>query len=354
MMSTKIFYLSLLSVSWMSAINAGLNTDPEVTLKWFLGRISLPHDTWKDAFKEINTEKDRPVLDNFFKEKIDRLKQSVGVYENKMIHDDVDYAEQSAPLPDGALNTELNGLPRLSFLIRYSNLDVLNNIKLSGIDHPTLATVNTESLAMLPNIYKSIPQTPPVRDFQGFIVDLAVLYAINEEILPVIETKLPEHHSKLHIHHLMISDLLPDMVKFMKIRTRVPYVAVVRKLEEDLNERLGIESRGYLHIDIQVLFYRVSNLIIFTVSIYGSPSKTGVEWLSSLISTQAAVRRFVGIDLPPPYFDPYYHPSLLTAFDTVIGLIADESVGSPERNPPWFDQLRPIKNLMMKLLGPVP
>lgn len=330
----------------MSAVNAGLTREEDRIVKRFLRRIQAADDNWAAAFKDI--ESDRAVLDKFFKQKIKTLKTTVAEYENTMKRNNVDYAVELSPQPHDALIKELDTLPMLSYLIMYSNLDVLNNLKVFGVDNKILTMINSDVLWTVEKACKGIPHTPPVRDFEDYIIDLAVQYSLDEEILDVDQGQLSALHTRLKRHHLMISKLLAAMATFMKIRTRVPYFKKVEDLENELKGLLATSNRGYHDTEIQSAFDRLTEVIMSAIAMYGSPMADGTEWFSHTVANKA-VQRYLKLDPQRIEADPDYPPLFLAGIAPALELIANESQGSRKNNPPWFDRLLPMVAMMNNL-----
>jgi hypothetical protein len=121
MISSNVFYFSLLSISWISFVRAYLTPEQDIELQhfWTYGG--------KNFFRAVNEV--RPSkLDSNYSGWLFTFKNTLGPY-LEHLPDPVRNGQDQAPPPGEALGDALAGIPNLVYLLRYSNLIILKDLK---------------------------------------------------------------------------------------------------------------------------------------------------------------------------------------------------------------------------------
>jgi hypothetical protein len=326
MIIIKIIYLSLLSASWMSAVSAafpGGPSRPTDIIDTFLLRTSNDED-WAAAFRGMNEW----ILRAFFWDSIHRLTNAVDNYEAHLPRE-----------PNRDLCGQLRDLPKLVFLMRYYHLGYLNTINQGGDNTPLVGTINQDYVTSLSFLYRNVAQGQ-IMAFEEYAVDIAVLYAMQTEMLGIIKNDFVRQ--KLKDYQEMIDSLHEAMARYMQIRN--PYSRILEKMIDDITTLEDDGIFGYGRPDIKTIARNLCDAILQVTAIYGSPGFRGNEWIHTIMKTYQAVQPYL-------VYRRWYDNKWPITDDIMSSLaMVLRAVGSGVDNPPWFSQLGIIVNRLMYLL----
>jgi hypothetical protein len=332
MVVAKMLYFALLSVSWI--VSGRPDLSPEERHEIALFQYATDHEpNWTPAYNKIGPE----LLDIYLSECVEDLNNRVETHLNH-----INPAGNHPGLP--VASDPYEGLPKIVYLIRYSNIRILNEVKsyLGPRDYdPLLAEINDEYVAYISTVYQIMKQYQlPI---ETYLIDVAVLYLINNRMLNM-------HHpfqqpARLRYYQDMIQRMHHDLGRFLQTISH-PFDNF-QQLEYQINALAASNIRGYERSEIQAQVYRLAHRILYVIVIYGSFSVDGSEMIYSLLSSELnrAVRRFLNLD--PPNDLPLESPfqQLLLSLDT--GLLNLSKVF--QSGHPWFERLRQMVKTMMGL-----
>jgi hypothetical protein len=340
MITTKIVFLSLLSVSWMSAVSAGPRRAAQMDIDTFVQRTIGDAD-WAPFFHLIDPE----ILETYFKNSIQRLKGAVDRFQVAVgIRANLDV--QVPSIPGQHLTDHLGDLPRLVFLIRYSHLGFLLNIRPVLYDRPILAMITPDDVRCLSFLYRDVAQRPRLLSFEVYMVDLAVLLAMNNEMLGVIQNEFVL--GRLERYGCMILSLYQTMETYMRLLTVDSYPSFVANMYNDIHALTGTRIHGYNNLTIQKKLRTLSDAILQVIAIYGSPTgQRGYQWISKIIERQAAIRHYL-VYRPLYESDPRYSISdyLMNDLSTLLQQATD---GNPAAG--WYHGFLAMVNKMKGLVN---
>jgi hypothetical protein len=341
MIATKIFYFSLLSASLMSAVSA-FPTDFETNR--FLYRTDR-EDNWTAAYSQIQPD----TLDEYFVDRVNTLAKHFDHYfANLNRH--VNYAENLPPTPHMGMIRELLWVRKLVFMIWYSNIRILNDIKkalqASGptVLPPMLAAIDDEYLRTVSARYAAISRRRlPDIWIEPFTIDVAILCSLNSEMLDVL---LP-HFQSLRLEHYqdMIHRLHGKMSQYMRIQTQMRYSWVMNDLRGDIDELYRDEIHDFAHLRVQQVLHKLSDTILGVIAIYARPVVDGRTMLCALLESQWAIRYFIKLDLPRLVAVEVWSEALLQSL--LVALETIRVVDPVHLN--WFNELEPTVNRLMDL-----
>jgi hypothetical protein len=349
MIATNIVYFSLVSAPWMSAVSVTLTRTQRQYIARFERRTNSD-DNWTEAHDAIG----RMTLDDYFTERVEKLESGIYHYartlnfhEYNINHDQfirsVDYrsidGEIEAPHPNPELLKELRGLRKLVFLIRDSNLRILNDIKQAlGNRHlpSTLATINDQKIQSVAARYADVRVQEAERPMwiEPSIVGVALLYSLNTAMLNHVPNE------RLRRYQTLINKLHDCVSLFMRIQTRVPYFDTMDDLSRDTWILENSRTYGYGDDRIQTQFRELSDAILSVVVIYGSWEMDGKDMLLALLVSEGAIRRYM--DLDPTPVDPVDVWS-----DQVLEILAAAVTWTV--NHPWHRQLGDLVKRLRRL-----
>jgi hypothetical protein len=159
----------LFSVSWTSAVSVVLDVQQRGIIDLFRQRLQGGNHL-ANAYDTTNLV----ALDAYYLEWIDSLMNHVDNYLNHM-DANVDYVKHAPSDPDLAFNSTLDELSNFVYLIRYSNLSILNNLKrdLGPISAAfILVIINDQYVRSVSEQYGINKNAPAERSFETNIVDV--------------------------------------------------------------------------------------------------------------------------------------------------------------------------------------
>jgi hypothetical protein len=343
MIATKIVFLSLLSVSWMSAVSAAPQRNPGMDIDQFL-LLTNRNEDWTYLFRVMDTV----VLETHFKNSIRQLTAVVGHFE-VAVGTLANQGVQGPFFPPPYLRHTLGHLPKLVFLIRYFHLNYLLSIRPDHYDRPIVAMITAYYVKCQSFLYRRVTeQRPQLLSFEVCMVDTAVLLAMNNEIIRDIRSEVVRE--RLDRYGKMILSLYENMANYMRIQTWLPYNDILMNLDRDINTLVGTSIRGYDHPTMQQQLRTLSDAILQVIAIYGSPTgQPGNLWMSRILENYAGIRHYL-VYRPWYESDPKYSVSD-DLMDDLSLLLQKATDGLPAAG--WYQGFLLMVNKMMVLVhGP--
>jgi hypothetical protein len=277
MISVKIFCLSLLSVSWVSTVSAALTIDEVEGLQSFM------HKLRKDGLASAYAAGHQQALDAYFLEYIHLFHQVLNPSPDTVRH-----GPNPAPRPSEELNHELDGLPNLVQLIRYSNLSIIHDLKLfllprdpGSVDENSIfGRVDDRSLTRVSADYGTEP-TIPVTPWLGTeTVYLAALLSLNNTMLRLVRPfdlqlmgATLVQRQRLVRYQDMITRLYNGMARYLQNRPLLPYYEAAREIQNELIQLANSSVSPARSSRIQTVTERLSHTILSMMAIYGLPAR---------------------------------------------------------------------------------
>jgi hypothetical protein len=288
---TKIFYFSLLSVPWISAVRPALDDHQrQLRMVWFENLTDTEPD-WKIAYdRALALDETMPdVLDTYFRQAVYRL----GIRVNSYLY--YIYTPGYHPEHFPSEHHPYAGLPKLVYMIRYYNIRILHNVKLSwgpGVYHPLLAVINAQYVTNISTLYHEMKdkQVP----FESYMMDAAVLYAMNNAMLFIYHDS--QQRKRLQFYGEIAEWLHRELARFMQTTALNQCIQNAREYELQINELEHFKIHGYQDPDIQEMVVQVAHQILFVIAISRSHSPAGVEKLAWLLYHHRPVRRILNVD----------------------------------------------------------
>jgi hypothetical protein len=347
-----MFYFSLIYVSWILVVAGSADLSPMQGRTIDLFKYATDHEpNWTFAYNSIHPD----LLDTYLSNCVQELHRRVKIHLNHIYAPGNHRGIPSRPHP-------YNGLPKLVYLIRYSNIRILNNIKSflgPGDYDPLLEKINDEHVAYMSTLYVVMKRQK--RPIESYLVDVAVLYSMNKRMLNIHR---PSHQPpRLRFYQTLIRSMHHDLARFMQSTSELLTVAKFQQLESQvnalspsnihgtLNQNKSINQsniHGYDRPEIQAQIYHLAHRILYVIVIYGSSSAVGLEMISSLLYSDShrAVRLFLNVEpRTVPLLERPFHELLLSL---ATGLSNISHVFKPGH--PWFGKLLQMVEMMM-LLG---
>jgi hypothetical protein len=348
---TKIFFFSLVSVPWTSAVSPDLNPDQQPALSpeklhalrrgqqqenilWFEGLTDTQAD-WTLAYNQaVALDPDMPnILDTYFSDCVDYLGTRVYM-ELKRIHSAENHAERLPSWPHPYYE-----LSKLVYLIRYSNIRILYNAKLAlgpAAYHPLLAIIDAEHVAYVSTLFHDMRETRV--PYESYMIDAAVLYSMNKAMLKIDPES--ELWSRLRFYGHMTKRLHRHLARFFRATADLQYFHNVETLEFRINQ---VKEFSYEDLDIQAMVEQLAHQILYVIVIYGSHSMVGSRLLSTLLEHHQAVRRILHVDTLAYSTVRMFCHELLSILSWRLENIRNEF----EEGHPWFHRLvQMVKNIL--------
>jgi hypothetical protein len=301
------------------------------------------HDNWRPFFHLMNPG----VLETYFMNSIQQLADAVGVFQGTVINR-VNQGQSSSSVPGDHLTNLLGNLPKLVFLIRYSHLGFLLNIRPFGYHRPIVAMITPHDVHILSFLNRAVTERQPeLLSFEVYTVDIAVLLAMNNEMLGVIQD--PDYHAKLVRYRDMLLSLYQVMANYMRIQTWGPYPHIIVVMLNNIIALAGNENiRGYENAVIQQHLRTLSDAILQVITIYGTPlGETGDQWISKIMETREGIRHYL---MYRPMYEsgPRYSISDFLMGD--LSAVLEEAIHELE-NPGWCLAFLVMVNRMKGLVN---
>jgi hypothetical protein len=229
MISSNIFYFSILCISWISFVRAYLTPEQNIEIAGFW---NYHGDDLHDAFKAVRPS----TVDAYYWDWIMNFQYTLGPY---LVNLDVSVlsGQNQAPQPDGPLGARLAGIPNIVYLIRYSNLTILKDIKDDWVSmyrkpissRSLLGMIDDNYVTSVWNDYATYHTKQQPRQSEAYIIFLVVLFSMNRTMLDIIPKKSPLHEyvvPRLGYYQTMINLLLSGIARYMQITTLIPYYRI--------------------------------------------------------------------------------------------------------------------------------
>jgi hypothetical protein len=351
MIASKLFYLSLLSVSWMSAVSAGLTSHQRQHIQRFLNNLDNGHglvdmiQLFFPPSPEIYSDVFQPMLLDYFSEWIGRF----GLAVNHYLQIELDLFISDRYLPparDPDLNQEWNVLPRVVCLIKYSNISFLNGLmRTFAIDHYPLGMINDAYLRSVSNLFPLGNPTEEESSFEPYILEVAVLFSMNQIMLPRIPAENLIHATL--VRYLDISFRLHyHMARYMQLDSLIPYSWTFNSLKHEFDRLETMEDNILRTDDLRTALELWSNAVLSMIAIYGTPSinqspyTPGTEKICALLNNQWSVRRLMGWQYHSTLGIPSWYKILLNTIAAELDLTLIETVYGARH--PWVSGIRPM------------
>jgi hypothetical protein len=350
MVASKFIYLSLLSVFRISAVSAVLTLEQSAIIHQFQYML-------QDGFRfgDLCDATNPDAMREFISDEILKLKDGVNIYLGQM-NPTVNYEYFPAPTPVPTVNAVLNGLPKLIYLVRYTNLRILNTIKQSfeppgpqSIGPGTvLGVINETYVTEVSNQYEINKFTPPGRSFTNNMLEILSLYSMNRKMLAAISSdSLP--FGMLNRYQGMIRELQGAMAGYMAVQNRCLYADQIQVWENQIFQFQGRRIRGRNNATISNCVSKLSNATILVIAIYAvPPTLSGCEIISNLLDGYTAVRRFMNLDAYPHGVFEQIINSLLFVFLEQLDIVASTypvGYGWISKIGPMMMELFRVRNL---------
>jgi hypothetical protein len=365
MISSNIFYLTFLSVSCMSFVRAPLTPQQTIEIGTFWNsELADLHD----ALQAVP----QSTLDAYFSDCILIFQNTLGPYLDNL-PEAVLNGEEDAPSPGQHLTRALDGLPNLVYLIKYSNVCILNNLEgqflalypVSIGSESILGIINNENVSDVWNNYIRYRTDLVALPLQSYILYIAILFSMNRTMLDLI----PQNHrldarlvERLEIYQRMIISLHSEMARYMRIQTLRPY----SKTFKDFKKELKKIAQGVMREDVRTMkiedhAVNIAHAILPMIAIYGrpaarpatptipgDPATLGTEILINLFKTQWTVRRLIGQTVNMNVSRPRWIQRLLESLETELKEIENRAGAWSS----WMEKIRePILNRAFDLLN---
>jgi hypothetical protein len=335
MIISKIFYFYLLSRLWMVGARGPLDDFKDAT-------DTVPN--WTAAYNNI----DPNLLDNFSQQSIQQLHSRVEIHLNHIYT-----TGNNAGLP--VESHPYYGLPKLVYLIRNSNIRVLNEVKSSlgpGYGDPLLENINDRYVEYMSTLYHVMNrQHVPI---QTYLIDVAVLNLLNKRMLRNY-APYPEL-ARLQSYHDMIQQMHIDLARFMQtfsqsLLTSIDRFDDLEQLETRINSLAASNIDGYRPPEIQARVYHLAHRILYTIVMHGGSPEHGSPMISGLLNPEShkAVRFFLNLDIRTylPLERPFERPFQRLLHNLATGLTSYSDL-YPLGNP-WFQRLQQMVETMTAL-----
>jgi hypothetical protein len=290
MIAGKILYYSFLYSGWASAVSVPLTPGEVETIEWFQAKTDVEAD-WAEPYNPIGPD----LLVKYLDQEHERIGNIVNPYLRNH-HPDM------RELPQ-ALNDALAPLPKLVYLMRYSNLRFLADCKLSWPDEgrgSPLGIINDEYVNKVAAGYHHKMSTPPTEEsrrvgYMPYMTDVAVLSSMNESILAV--SPPDDLGEMLGRYQITINQVHKLMARLMrKAIVENSYREPITELRDGLEECHKGRIRGFMRPAVIRLFDKLVHLLLTAILIYGDPSKASPKILSDLIRSHPSLRHFLHVN----------------------------------------------------------
>jgi hypothetical protein len=338
---TKSFYISLLSLPWISAVGPRMGPTQEQDNIMRFEDLTENEADWKVAYDQalaLNPAKMPTALDTYFGTCVNYLGERVEIHLKYI---------QSGGNHAGGVPSELHPfdrLPKLVYMIRYYNIRILHDVQLplqSGVDRPLLAMINEQYVTNMSTLYhemkgKEVP-------FESYMMDTAVLYSMNTAMLAIHPDC--QERERLQRYRNITERLHRHLARFMETTTRDQYYQNVQEYESRINELGRFKIHGYEHLDIQAIVDKVAHQILNLIAISRSDNKDGLKTLSRLLENYQAVRHILNVDELGYSTDGMFSQQLMHILNQGLWEIPKRFLA---RNP-WLQRLRPMVEKIINL-----
>jgi hypothetical protein len=344
---TKIFYFSLLSVPWISAVRPALHYrdhQRQLIMEWFENLTDTEPD-WKIAYdRALGLGETMPdVLDSYFRNAVYHLGKNVNSYLYYM------YTPGFHPEHFPSEHHPYAGLPKLVYMIRYYNIRILHNVKLSwepGVYHALLAVINNQYVRNLSTLYHEMKREEV--PFESYMMEAAILYSMNKAMLV---THPDSQQGKRLIFYKNITEWLHrHLAQFMEPTTRHQCIHNVQDYEFRINELARFKIHGYENPDIQAIVLKMAHQILYVIAISGSDSASGLEKLAGHLNNHQSVRRILHVDEPGYSTDGMFWQKLVLILKNALLRIPMVFLDRHE----WYKRLLPMVNKIIWLANQQP
>jgi hypothetical protein len=305
------------------ALDSALNLSDDATVGMFRSRTDTPENHWAALFETT----EEPILDDYFSSYFENLWKDVDNHINKMNLD------AETILHDETLKNLLDRFPKNIYLMRYSNLTLLKDIKRArriGGHQPPLAVINQDH--------------GPRTGYMRVMEDVAVLYSMNKTMLG-IGMHHPDQLSRLNRYQTMTDQAEKTMIRLMRIATPRPYQVTVCQMAAAINF-LYSESQitGYQSYEIRSHIEHLVPYLLAAILMYaGGSSGAGHESLSRLIQNQRPVRHVLDVDNQNDGIPGYYQELLTSLLAAGVNHIPRVYLAVH----PWVSKIQPILGQLM-------
>jgi hypothetical protein len=275
MISSHIFYFSLLSVFWISFVRAALTPAQNTEMRFF---FDAAMDNLRTAFHGIT----ETTVDVYFQEVVLDFHHALGPYLADL-DATVRHGRTQAPQPQvpGPLNFALAGVPGNFYLIKYSNLSILNDLKkvlvstfrMEIIPATLLGMIDDDNVTSAWNDYVTYRNAPQRLQLEVYIVDIAVLFSMNRAMLVYIPPNHPlcsgAQVTRLKHYQTLIGALHSHLAGYMQTQPLASYNNMFQNIQDDF-ARLGRAAMPDT-IQIRDVAYELCVTILSMIAIYGRP-----------------------------------------------------------------------------------
>jgi hypothetical protein len=392
MFASTIVCFYLISSSWMSAVSVEPNGSQKVIIRAFLDRLHAG-DSLADAVD--NTQ--REALDAYCRWKIDDLTAHVNKYLSPTHMDpNIDYSSDRPHPPGADFTAAWKEIPYLVYLIRYSSLRLLNDLKqdLNRRGHhispqSILAVINDEYVGDVSVNYGdasvnygdvfgnfgdvsvnfrdmplnsgdvtvnygdvgvnygdiNYPQTN-ADSFETLIIYIAIQFSMNQEML---DRNQSPHAllERLRSYQDMIRDLHHGMARYMQIETRLRYHLIINGFRDPIEALYhNHDVRGFEHRDVKFYVDMISKAILSVMAIYaGGPMvPTGTGTISRVLQYEEVVRHFMRLDPRP-------NIQIAQISDRLLSVLSAELRRVKNIYPPEYPWMAKLLTMAIKLRG---
>jgi hypothetical protein len=349
MMSSKLFYCTLLSVSCISAVSAVLTGPQLMSIRLFL-------ENTPQELGIAYRAKPEPTWDAYFSQYIDRLELAVDSYLNNL-GDTEENGEIIPPEPVEGLKDALHELTRgkVADLITYSNVRILNQLKTQlRVSDPILQIIRNDYLNRLGEMYRIASPQHVGHFYQPYILEVARLYSMNQAMSDSISDLITRHFrgtippmytniiNRFHNYQNLIIRLHHEMARYLQIQSLGPHDRICDSLNREL-DLMGSASRS----DFQSAVTDLSNAILSMIVINGVSSTSGTEVVFGLLKNHPEILRIMNLELNPYGPVRSWHQRLLKRLRKEL----DEIEILDEGNHPWIVKIRPIVEKALNLVN---
>jgi hypothetical protein len=309
MISSKIFCISLLSLSWISAVRA-VPTDQQIAeMKLFVENIKLLGSLGA-AYAEVDKQK----LDAYLSEYIDQVYITVEHYLGNL-PEAVRNGQGPAPAPEKHFQDALNWFPMCVDFIWYVNLNIINDLKKTWLSvYPQsldwldiLAKIDDTYLTEVSEEYDDTRVEPGTLFQLGThlhrIVHVAASLSMNDAMSSLLRGSYfhlmyPTLVERLERYRYMIVQLYNEMAQYMRFQIPREYAGIIQDIDHRLIELANREVLpSALHQwaqEIQQAANSLSLAILSMMAIYGPLARSDASGASPVAGTRPLTNS------PPP------------------------------------------------------
>jgi hypothetical protein len=322
MISSKIFFFGLFSASLISVGSAVLDGPHALAIRLF--QYNLQHE-WPLAVACAHV--DPAALKAYFLDRIDH-------YDAHVDHYNPGFGPERNQVPEPDHSKEFiaifNELPRFVWILLYSNVNMLNQIK--GVLPPPsippestsippestsippdsiLAMITDQYVGYLANHYPTIRATEGERSFRPYILNVAILFSLNRAMLNVIHNHAQRKTLAPMIveYQDMITQFYELIRKYMLMKNLLPYHQIFFNLGGIINllsNGRDTQSRDdSIRPAVANLVTNLVNTILSMIAIMGMPRPlalgatpvSGSVLIFNILRNMWSVRRLMGLEI---------------------------------------------------------